>query len=143
MKNLLFIFATLSAFLLGQSATVQTIARAGGASTADVPNGWYNIVAGQNDGWSFTVSGFTAGGSYRLKANMDDGGTWNNVGSVENNPGTAFTFTIDQNTLNMQFNFIVTDYGINMGDTGSDGYPDDFGSAPFSGTFTITQSPQQ
>jgi hypothetical protein len=52
-------------------------------------------------------------------------------------------FTIDQNTLNMQFNFIVTDYGINMGDTGSDGYPDDFGSAPFSGTFTITQAPQQ
>jgi hypothetical protein len=52
-------------------------------------------------------------------------------------------FTIDQDTLNMQFNFIVTDYGINMGDTGSDGYPDDFGSAPFSGTFTITQAPQQ
>ena len=53
------------------------------------------------------------------------------------------SFTIDQNTLNMKFNFIVTDYGINMVDTGSDGYLDDFGSAPFSGTFTITQAPQQ
>ena len=52
-------------------------------------------------------------------------------------------FTITPSTLKMQFNFIVTDYGINMGDTGSDGYPDDYGSAPFSGTFTITEAPAQ
>ena len=94
---------------MGQSATVQTIARAGGASTADVPNGWYNIVAAQSDGWSFTVSGFTAGGLYRVKANMDDGGTWNNVGSIESNPSTAFTFTIDQNTVNNASNVAVAD----------------------------------
>ena len=52
-------------------------------------------------------------------------------------------FTISQDTLNMQFNFIVTDYGINMSDTGSDGYPDEYGSAPFSGTFTLTEAPAQ
>jgi len=95
--------------LFSQSATVQTIARAGGASADQVPNGWYNIVAAQSDGWSFTVSGFTSGGRYTVKANMDDGGTWNNVGDIKNNPGTAFTFTVDQNTVNNASNVSVAD----------------------------------
>jgi hypothetical protein len=43
----------------------------------------------------------------------------------------------------MQFNFIVTDYGISMTDTGTNGYPNEYGSAPFSGTFTITEAPAQ
>ena len=109
MKNSLIIFTILSTFLIGQSATVQTIARAGGASADQVPNGWYNIVAAQSDGWSFTVSGFTSGGRYTVKANMDDGGTWNNVGDIKNNPGTAFTFTVDQNTVNNASNVSVAD----------------------------------
>ena len=79
MKNSIIIFAFLSTFLIGQSASVQTAARAGGASTAQVPNGYYNITASQADGWTFTVSGFVAGGAYRVKANNDGGGTWNNV----------------------------------------------------------------
>ena len=52
------IFFVISSAAFSQSATVQTIARAGGASADQVPNGWYNIVAAQSDGWSFTVSGF-------------------------------------------------------------------------------------
>ncbi|MDB2583874.1 hypothetical protein N9Y50_04485, partial [Alphaproteobacteria bacterium] len=52
-------------------------------------------------------------------------------------------FTIDQNTQSMQFNFVVTNYGINMGDNDNDGYPDDYGSGPFSGTFTLKTVPQQ
>ena len=52
-------------------------------------------------------------------------------------------FTIDQNTQSMQFNFIVTNYGINMDDTDNDGYPDEYGSGPFSGTFTLKTVPQQ
>ena len=52
-------------------------------------------------------------------------------------------FIITANTLKMQFNFIVTDYGINLEDTGSDKLPNRIGSAPFSGSFTITEAPQQ
>jgi hypothetical protein len=52
-------------------------------------------------------------------------------------------FTIDQNTQSMQFNFVVTNYGINMTDTNNDGYPDEYGSGPFSGTFTLKTVPQQ
>ena len=52
-------------------------------------------------------------------------------------------FTIDQNTTKMQFNFVVSNYGINMSDGDNDGYPNTYGSAPFSGTFTLTTVPQQ
>ena len=52
-------------------------------------------------------------------------------------------FTIDQSTTKMQFNFVVSNYGINMTDTNNNGYPDEYGSAPFSGTFTLTTAPQQ
>jgi hypothetical protein len=52
-------------------------------------------------------------------------------------------FKITPSTLKMQFNFIVTDYGINMTDNNNDGYPNQYGSAPFSGTFTITEAPAQ
>jgi len=30
-----------------------------------------------------------------------------------------------------------------MTDTNSNGYPDEYGSAPFSGTFTISEAPDQ
>ena len=43
----------------------------------------------------------------------------------------------------MQFNFVVTNYGINMSDTNNDGYPDEYGSGAFSGTFTLKTVPQQ
>jgi len=52
-------------------------------------------------------------------------------------------FTISPSTLKMQFNFIVTNYGINLQDTGTNGYPNKYGSAPFSGTFTIIEAPAQ
>jgi len=52
-------------------------------------------------------------------------------------------FTISSNTLKMQFNFVVTDYGVELTDSGSDGYPDEYGSAPFSGTFKFTEAPAQ
>jgi len=52
-------------------------------------------------------------------------------------------FTITNNTMKLQFNFIVTDYGVNLQDTGADSLPDTIGSAPFSGTFTVTDQPAQ
>ena len=52
-------------------------------------------------------------------------------------------FTITQNTLKLQFNFTVTDYGVNLQDTNNNSLPDSIGSAPFSGSFTITDAPQQ
>ena len=66
-----------------------------------------------------------------------------NVGKLVGIINLTAPFTISPSTVKMQFNFIVTDYGINMTDTGSDGYPDEYGSAPFSGTFTITEAPAQ
>ena len=65
------IFFLISSAAFSQSASVQTAARAGGASADQVPNGYYNITASQADGWTFTVSGFVDGGAYRVKANND------------------------------------------------------------------------
>ena len=56
------IFFLISSSVFSQSASVQTIARAdAGKSAAQVPNGYYNIVASQSNGWKFTVSGFRDG----------------------------------------------------------------------------------
>ena len=52
--------------------------------------------------------------------------------------------TITANTTKMQFNFILTDYGINMEDSNDAGnWPNSFGSAPFSGTFIFEEAPPQ
>ena len=94
--------------LFAQSASVQTIARAdAGKSAAQVPNGYYNIVASQSNGWKFTVSSFQDGGMYLVKGNMDNGGTWNNIGSITANPGTAFSFTVTETAVNAASNISV------------------------------------
>ena len=67
----------------------------------------------------------------------------NKVGKLVGVINLTTPFKIDQNTLKMQFNFILSNYGVELTDTGSDGYPDELGSAPFSGSFTITQGSQQ
>lgn len=52
--------------------------------------------------------------------------------------------TITANTTKMQFNFIISDYGINMEDSNDAGnWPNTFGSSPFSGTFIFEEAPQQ
>jgi hypothetical protein len=52
--------------------------------------------------------------------------------------------TITANTTKMQFNFILTDYGINMEDSNDAGnWPNTFGSAPFSGTFIFEEATPQ
>lgn len=52
--------------------------------------------------------------------------------------------TITANTTKMQFNFILTDYGINMEDSNDAGnWPNTFGSAPFSGTFVFEEATPQ
>ena len=52
--------------------------------------------------------------------------------------------TISANTTKMQFNFILTDYGINMEDSNDAGnWPNTFGSAPFSGTFIFEEAVPQ
>ena len=66
-----------------------------------------------------------------------------NVGKLVGIINLTAPFTISPSTVKMQFNFIVTDYGVELSDSGSDGYPDEYGSAPFSGTFTITEAPAQ
>jgi hypothetical protein len=56
----------------------------------------------------------------------------------------ATPVTITANTTKMQFNFILTDYGINMEDSNDAGnWPNTFGSAPFSGTFTFEEATPQ
>jgi len=48
-------------------------------------------------------------------------------------------FTITEDTIGFQYNFILTDYGIQFFDDSSpNNIPDGFGSGPFSGSFTIT-----
>ena len=66
-----------------------------------------------------------------------------NVGRLVGIINLTTPFTITSNTLKMQFNFVVTDYGVELTDSGSDGYPDEYGSAPFSGTFKFTEAPAQ
>ena len=66
-----------------------------------------------------------------------------NVGRLVGIINLTTPFTISANTLKMQFNFVVTDYGVELTDSGSDGYPDEYGSAPFSGTFVFTEAPAQ
>ena len=66
-----------------------------------------------------------------------------NVGRLVGIINLTTPFTISSNTLKMQFNFVVTDYGVELTDSGSDGYPDEYGSAPFSGTFKFTEAPAQ
>ena len=67
----------------------------------------------------------------------------NKVGKLVGVINLTTPFKIDQNTLKMQFNFIISNYGVELTDTGSDGYPDELGSGPFSGSFTIIQGSQQ
>jgi len=66
-----------------------------------------------------------------------------NVGRLVGIINLTTPFIISSNTLKMQFNFVVTDYGVELTDSGSDGYPDEYGSAPFSGTFIFTEAPAQ
>ena len=66
-----------------------------------------------------------------------------NVGRLVGIINLTTPFTISANTLKMEFNFVVTDYGVELTDSGSDGYPDEYGSAPFSGTFKFTEAPAQ
>jgi len=70
-------------------------------------------------------------------------GSCTRVGKLVGVINLTTPFTIDQNTQSMQFNFVVTNYGINMSDTNNDGYPNEYGSGPFSGTFTLKTVPQQ
>jgi len=47
-------------------------------------------------------------------------------------------FSVTTKTYSVQFNFLLTDFGVQFIDgTGNDSIPDEFGSAPFSGYFTI------
>ena len=74
---------------------------------------------------------------------VDASNLCNNVGRLVGIINLTTPFTITSNTLKMQFNFVVTDYGVELTDSGSDGYPDEYGSAPFSGTFIFTEAPAQ
>ncbi|MBC8345550.1 MAG: T9SS type A sorting domain-containing protein [Candidatus Marinimicrobia bacterium] len=103
-KKFILVFIFIGPLLYSQSASVQTTASANGATTTQVPNGYYNVTASATNGFTFTVSSFIDGGAYRLQGNMDGGGTWNNIGSITNNPSTAFTFTIDETTINAASN---------------------------------------
>lgn len=50
----------------------------------------------------------------------------------------AAPFTVTSQTYAVNFNFILTDYGSQFIDgSGSDSIPDEFGSAPFAGYFTV------
>ena len=49
----------------------------------------------------------------------------------------AAPFTVTSQTYAVNFNFILTDYGSQFIDSGIDSIPDEFGSAPFAGYFTV------
>ena len=46
-------------------------------------------------------------------------------------------FSVTTKTYSVQFNFLLTDFGVQFIDNDSDSIPDGFASAPFSGYFTI------
>ena len=47
-------------------------------------------------------------------------------------------FSVTTKTYSVQFNFLLTDFGVQFIDgSGTDSIPDEFASAPFSGYFTI------
>jgi hypothetical protein len=46
-------------------------------------------------------------------------------------------FTISADTINMQFNFNITNYGVQFFNEDADTVPNDVGSGPFSGSFVI------
>ena len=93
MKNLIFILTLFSGYTFSQSASVAVRADSG------VPDGYYNIAASVADGFTFTVSGFQAGGYYMVKASNSDGSFQNSLGSLQANPSTAFSFNIDEATI--------------------------------------------
>ena len=64
-----------------------------------MPDGYYNIAASASDGFTFTVSGFKAGGFYMVKASNSNGSFQNSLGSPQANPSTAFSFTVDEATI--------------------------------------------
>ena len=47
-------------------------------------------------------------------------------------------FTISADTINMQFNFNITNYGVQFFNEDGDTVPNDVGSGPFSGSFVVT-----
>ena len=49
----------------------------------------------------------------------------------------AAPFTVTSQTYAVNFNFVLTNYGAQFIDGGADNIPDEFGSAPFAGYFTV------
>ena len=49
----------------------------------------------------------------------------------------AAPFTVTSQTYAVNFNFVLTNYGAQFIDAGADNIPDEFGSAPFAGYFTV------
>lgn len=67
----------------------------------------------------------------------DCGGVTRTVSRLVGVMNLTEPFTIDADTIGFQFNFILTDYGVQFYDTDTDNLPNEFGSGPFSGRFTI------
>ena len=99
MLRIVLFFNIFASIIFAQSATVQTIARATGASSADVPNGKYNILAGVSNGWRITVSSFQSDVRYRVYASNTNHTT--GFTSVKDgvNPGTSFNIDITETNI--------------------------------------------
>ena len=99
MLRIVLFFNIFASIIFAQSATIQTIARATGASSADVPNGKYNILAGVSNGWRITVSSFQSDGRYRVYASNTNHTT--GFTSVKDgvNPGTSFNIDVTETNI--------------------------------------------
>ena len=96
------IFLLTQGMLFGAAAaTVETLGRwaaGGNLGTSVIPNGYYNIRAAGYAGFRISVVDFTVGGEYKVQA-KNHGGTFANVGSITNNAGAAFSFTVTQSEV--------------------------------------------
>ena len=80
---------------------------------------------------------FLFGSIWAIKVNASDDSTKKLEKTI-----VGKTFSYIEEKFN-NFFFIVTDYGINLQDTNNNSLPDSIGSAPFSGTFKLTEAPAQ
>ena len=93
------IFFVISSAVFAQSATIQTIARATGASSADVPNGKYNILAGVSNGWRIAASSFQSDGRYAVYASNTNHTTGFSLVKSGVNPGASFNIDVTETNI--------------------------------------------
>jgi hypothetical protein len=86
-----------------------------------------------------TIDGFITDSSLvrSVETNGASGGVCINSGRLVGVMNLSTPVTVTPDTFSVVFNFVLTNYGIQFSETGGDTVADEFGSAPFSGYFTV------